>query len=118
LTTYLWEKRWSVCQRETTDGRRSLLEQTSLIGHLLGLAELKRLLQESVLAHDTRVPGIDHCCKSLDMATTYSLKNTWPTLGVPALDIATELFARIENTIIVILVVQRPSDGVPEHALC
>lgn len=105
MTTYLWEKRWSVCQRETTDGRRSLLEQTSLIGHLLGLAELKRLFQESVLAHDTRVPRIDHCSKSLDMASTYSLKNTGPALGVPPLDIATELFARIENTIIVILVV-------------
>lgn len=118
MTTYLWEKSWSICQRETTDGRRSLLEQTSLIGHLLGLAELKRLLQESVLAHDIRVSRIDHCCKSLNMATTYSLKNTGPTLGVPPLDIATELFARIENTIIVILVVQRPSDGVPKHALC
>lgn len=52
------------------------------------------------------------------MVTTYSLKNTGPTLSVPPLDIATELFARIENTIKIILIVQRPSDGVPEHALC
>jgi hypothetical protein len=117
LTTYLWEKSWSICQRETTDGRRSLLEQTSLIGHLLSLAELKRLLQESVLAHDTRVPRIDHCCKFLDMATTYSLKDTGPTLGVPPLDIATELFAGIEDAIVVFLVVQGPSNRVSEHAL-
>jgi hypothetical protein len=51
------------------------------------------------------------------MVTTHSLENTGSTLRVPPLNIATELFAGIEDAIVVFLVVQGPSNRVSEHAL-
>lgn len=37
---------------------------------------------------------------------------------MPALDLTAELFAGIENPVIVVLVVDRPRQAVPKHALC
>ena len=47
---------------------------------------------------------------SLSHAITYGLKHTRSALGMPSFDITPELFARIKNAIIVILVMERPSD--------
>lgn len=49
---------------------------------------------------------------------TNGFKHPWSTLGMPTLDIASELLASIEDTIIIILVVEGPSEGIAKHALC
>jgi hypothetical protein len=102
---------------DSNPSRAHSLEQTSLIGHFLGFAKLERLSQDPVLAHHTRMLYIDHRGNRFKLTITHSFENTRSTLGVPPLDIATELFAGIEDAIVVFLVVQGPSNRVSEHAL-
>lgn len=53
----------------------------------------------------------------LPSTSTHGFINTRSTLGMPSLNIAAELLAGVEDTIVVVLVVKRASNRVSEHAL-
>jgi len=56
-------------------------------------------------------------CHASDLAKLESgLEDTRTTLGMPSLDVASELFACFVDTIVVILVVYRSGNAVPKHA--
>lgn len=53
----------------------------------------------------------------LPSASTHGFINARSTLGMPSLDIAAELLAGVEDTVVVILVMKGTSNRVSEHAL-
>lgn len=64
-------------------------------------------------AYDTHVSP-----RAVDNAFhTHGLENARSTFGVPSLNVAAELLAGVEDAVVVVLVMERPSDRVSEHPL-